>query len=100
MNINLRQLRAFVSIGRLGSFTKAADALHATQPALSAHHAAIYWRSENARKSSFRRDASYDCIKLFANSIAQEHGRRNLAHLAFNLARGAIALSAVFSNLL
>ena len=36
MNINLRQLRAFVSIGRLGSFTKAADALHATQPALSA----------------------------------------------------------------
>lgn len=36
MNFNLRQLRAFVSIGRLGSFTKAADALHATQPALSA----------------------------------------------------------------
>src|SRR6187455_1563706 len=36
MNINLRQLRAFVSIGRLGSFTKAAAALHATQPALSA----------------------------------------------------------------
>ena len=36
MNINLRQLRAFVSIGRLGSFTKAAEALHATQPALSA----------------------------------------------------------------
>ena len=36
MNINLRQLRAFVSIGRLGSFTRAAEALHATQPALSA----------------------------------------------------------------
>ena len=36
MNINFRQLRAFVSIGRLRSFTKAADALHATQPALSA----------------------------------------------------------------
>ncbi|MEO8754440.1 MAG: LysR substrate-binding domain-containing protein [Casimicrobiaceae bacterium] len=36
MNINFRQLRAFVSIGRLGSFTRAADALHATQPALSA----------------------------------------------------------------
>jgi LysR family carnitine catabolism transcriptional activator len=36
MNINLRQLRAFVSIGRLRSFTKAAEALHATQPALSA----------------------------------------------------------------
>ena len=36
MNISLRQLRAFSTIGRLGSFTKAADALHATQPALSA----------------------------------------------------------------
>ena len=36
MNINFRQLRAFVSIGRLSSFTRAADALHATQPALSA----------------------------------------------------------------
>lgn len=36
MNISVRQLRAFVSISRLGSFTKAADALHATQPALSA----------------------------------------------------------------
>jgi DNA-binding transcriptional LysR family regulator len=36
MNINLKQLRAFVSIGRLRSFTKAAEALHATQPALSA----------------------------------------------------------------
>jgi LysR family transcriptional regulator, carnitine catabolism transcriptional activator len=36
MNISLRQLRAFAAIGQLGSFTKAADALHATQPALSA----------------------------------------------------------------
>ena len=36
MNINLRQLRAFVTVGRLGSFTRAARALHATQPALSA----------------------------------------------------------------
>ena len=36
MNISLRQLRAFATIGQLGSFTRAADALHATQPALSA----------------------------------------------------------------
>ncbi len=36
MNIHLRQLRAFVTVGRLGSFTRAAHALHATQPALSA----------------------------------------------------------------
>ena len=35
MDINLRQLRAFASIGRLGSFTRAAAALHVTQPALS-----------------------------------------------------------------
>ena len=36
MNVSLRQLRAFAAIGQLGSFTRAADALHATQPALSA----------------------------------------------------------------
>jgi DNA-binding transcriptional LysR family regulator len=36
MNISLRQLRAFAAINQLGSFTKAAGALHATQPALSA----------------------------------------------------------------
>src|SRR5882672_10342648 len=36
MNISLRQLRAFAAVAQLGSFTRAADALHATQPALSA----------------------------------------------------------------
>ncbi|HEV8257934.1 MAG TPA: LysR family transcriptional regulator [Casimicrobiaceae bacterium] len=36
MNISLRQLRAFAAVAQLASFTKAADALHATQPALSA----------------------------------------------------------------
>jgi DNA-binding transcriptional LysR family regulator len=36
MNINLRQLRAFASIGHLASFTKAANVLHTSQPALSA----------------------------------------------------------------
>ena len=36
MNISLRQLRTFAAIGRLGSFTRAAEAVHATQPALSA----------------------------------------------------------------
>ena len=36
MNVNLRQLRAFVAIGRLASFTQAAALLHTTQPALSA----------------------------------------------------------------
>ena len=36
MHFTLRQLRAFSAIGRLGSFTRAAEALCATQPALSA----------------------------------------------------------------
>ena len=36
MNIDMRQLRAFATIGRFGSFTKAAAALFTTQPALSA----------------------------------------------------------------
>jgi LysR family carnitine catabolism transcriptional activator len=35
MNINFRQLRAFVTISRLRSFTLAADRLHATQSGLS-----------------------------------------------------------------
>ncbi len=36
MNVNFRQLRAFATVARLGNFTRAASALHATQPALSA----------------------------------------------------------------
>ena len=35
-NVSLRQLRAFVTVAALQSFTKAADALNTTQPALSA----------------------------------------------------------------
>ena len=35
MNISVRQLHAFCTVARLGSFTKAASALHTTQPALS-----------------------------------------------------------------
>jgi DNA-binding transcriptional LysR family regulator len=35
MNVTLRQLQAFCAVARLGSFTKAASALHTTQPALS-----------------------------------------------------------------
>jgi LysR family carnitine catabolism transcriptional activator len=35
MNVNLRQVRAFVITARLGSFTRAADLLHLSQPALT-----------------------------------------------------------------
>jgi DNA-binding transcriptional LysR family regulator len=35
MNVTLRQLRAFVLVGRLASFTRAAQAMHVTQSALS-----------------------------------------------------------------
>ncbi|MFL9906532.1 LysR family transcriptional regulator [Paraburkholderia sp. RL17-337-BIB-A] len=35
MNITLRQLRALVAVSRLESFTKAAELLHVTQPALT-----------------------------------------------------------------
>lgn len=34
-NVSLRQLRAFVALARLGSFTQAAESLHITQSALS-----------------------------------------------------------------
>ena len=35
MNVTLRQLRAFVLVARLGNFTRAAQAMHVTQSALS-----------------------------------------------------------------
>jgi DNA-binding transcriptional LysR family regulator len=35
MNVTLRQLRAFVLVGKLGSFTRAGEAMHLTQSALS-----------------------------------------------------------------
>ena len=35
MNVTLRQLRAFVALARIGSFTHAADFMHVTQSALS-----------------------------------------------------------------
>ena len=35
MNVTLRQLRAFVFVGELGSFTRAAQSMHLTQSALS-----------------------------------------------------------------
>ena len=36
MHLNLSQLRALLAVATQGSFTKAAEALHTTQPALSA----------------------------------------------------------------
>ena len=35
MDLNLRQLRAFVSVAQLGNFTRAAGSLHLSQPALT-----------------------------------------------------------------
>src|SRR5438067_4935373 len=35
MNVKLDQLQAFVTVARLGSFTRAAKALHLSQPAVS-----------------------------------------------------------------
>ena len=35
MNANLRQFQAFVTVARLGSFTRAAKHLHLSQPALT-----------------------------------------------------------------
>lgn len=37
MNITLRQLKVFASVARHLSFTRAAEELHLTQPAVSMH---------------------------------------------------------------
>ena len=56
MNITLRQRQTCCTVARLGSFTKAASALHTTQPALSVQvgqlegalaHAAFYVVASN-----------------------------------------------------
>jgi DNA-binding transcriptional LysR family regulator len=35
LNVTLRQIRAFITVARLGSFTRAAETLHISQPALT-----------------------------------------------------------------
>ncbi|HVV39977.1 MAG TPA: LysR family transcriptional regulator [Nitrobacter sp.] len=37
MDVNLRQMRSFVAVARLGSFTRAAEFLHVSQPTLTVH---------------------------------------------------------------
>jgi DNA-binding transcriptional LysR family regulator len=37
MDVNLRQMRSFVAVARLGNFTRAAESLHVSQPTLTVH---------------------------------------------------------------
>jgi DNA-binding transcriptional LysR family regulator len=37
MDVNLRQMRSFIAVARLGNFTRAAEFLHVSQPTLTVH---------------------------------------------------------------
>ncbi len=50
-DLNLHQLETFCAVARLGSFTRAAEALYIGQPAVSQHVAALE-RTLGARWSS------------------------------------------------
>lgn len=45
------------------------DLLSDTKPLLSSHNASIHWWPQDAREDPFRRNAGYDCIEHFTDSV-------------------------------
>lgn len=97
--MNLEQLRSFVTVARLGNFTRAADELHLAQPSLSRQIAALEQDlgSElfhRARGGSTLTTAGESLLPLARRMLADaESVRRELAELA-GLERGRVRLGA------
>jgi DNA-binding transcriptional LysR family regulator len=97
--VNLEQLRSFVTVARLGNFTRAADELHLAQPSLSRQIAALEQDlgSElfvRARGGSSLTVAGESLLPLARRMLADaESVRRELAELA-GLERGRVRLGA------
>src|SRR4051794_19199597 len=108
MNVDMRQLRAFSTIGRVGSFTKAAAALFTTQPALSAQirhleealDLRLFDRSTRAvTLTQAGRDLLPVVDRVLADVGAVIAQARNVAHM--NVGRVAVAaLPSVSSTML
>ena len=60
--MDIRQLRTFVTVAQLSSVTKAAEALHITQPAVSGQLKAL--EDENAKLKRMLADAMLDNVAL------------------------------------
>ena len=100
MNITLRQLHAFVTIGRLRSFTKAAEALHATQPALSAQIRALEKALgvklfDRSTRSVTLTQAGHDLMPVVDNVLGDLGGVVARARDVARLDTGRVALAAL-----
>lgn len=108
MNVDMRQLRAFATVGRLASFTKAATALFTSQPALSAQiinlEEALGLRLfDRSTRSVMLTQAGRDLLPVVDRVLADFEDviakARNVAHM--NIGRVSVAaLPSVSSTLL
>jgi DNA-binding transcriptional LysR family regulator len=99
MDVNLEQLRSFVTVAQTGNFTRAAESLHLAQPSLSRQIAALEQDLgaelfHRARAGSTLTDAGMSLLPLAQRMLADARSvRRELDELA-GLRRGRVRLGA------
>ena len=99
MEVNLEQLRSFVTVAQLGHFTRAAEQLHLAQPSLSRQIASLEHDLgadlfHRARGGSTLTSAGESLLPLARRMLADADAvRRELAELA-GLQRGRVRLGA------
>ena len=99
MHVNLEQLQSFVTVARLGNFTRAAEQLHLAQPSLSRQISALEQDLgavlfHRARGGSTLTAAGESLLPLARRMLADADSvRRELAEIA-GLERGRVRLGA------